>query len=58
MKLTPNTTSLIQSGDMGVSRALKAYFRYEIQARINDTIDGESDTNVNASIVAKKISVL
>ena len=30
----------------------------EMQARINDTIEDESDIDVNASIVAKRISVL
>ena len=30
----------------------------EMQARINDTIEDVSDTNVNASVIAKKISVL
>ena len=58
VKLPPNTTSPIQSCDMGVIRTLKAHFRYEMQSRIIDTIEDESSTNVIASVVAKKFFVL
>ena len=42
---------------MGIIRTLKAYFHYEMQARIIDTIEDESGINVSASVVAKKFSV-
>ena len=58
VKVAPNTASLTQPGDMGIIRALKAYFRYEMRARIIHAIEDKSDTNVNASVVAKKFSVL
>ena len=58
VKLPPNTTLLIQPCDMEVIQTLKAHFRYEMQARIIDTTEDESGTNVTASVVAKKFSVL
>ena len=58
VKLLPSTISLMQPCDMSVIRALKAYFRHEMRARIIDTFDDESDTNVNANVVAKQVFVL
>ena len=43
---------------MGVIRTLKAHFRYEMRARITDKIEDASGTNVTASVVATKFSVL
>ena len=57
VKLPPNTTSLIQSCDMGIIRTLKAYCRHEIRARIIDVIeDGYNDSNINANTIAKRLS--
>ena len=57
MKLPPSTTLLIQPCDMGVIQVLKAYFHHEMRAAVIDITD-ESDTNVNASVIAKQFSVL
>ena len=43
---------------MDVIRALKTCLRYEMRTRIIDIIEDESETNINASVVAKKFSIV
>ena len=42
----------------GLGITYKAHFCYEMSARIIDTTEDESGTNVTASVVAKKFSAL
>ena len=59
VQLPPNTTSLIQSSDIGIIRTLKAYCHHEIRATIIDAIeDGCDDSSINANAIAKRLSVL
>ena len=52
----PNTTSVLQPCDMGIIRALKAYFRHEMRQKIIDVID-DAEVDTVAQSVAKSINV-
>lgn len=52
----PNTTSVIQPCDMGIIRALKAYYRHEMRQKIIDVID-DSEVETVAQTVAKRINL-
>lgn len=54
--LPANTTSLLQPCDQGIIRALKAYYRHEMRARLLDEIDNTQ--NLTANDLAKKTNVL
>ena len=54
--LPPNTTSLIQSMDMGVTRHLKGFYRSKLNSRIITALD--ADENVTALEVSRSVSVL
>ena len=52
--LPPNTTSVLQSCDMGIIRTLKAYFSHEMRQKIID--DNENELAVQT--VVKHINLL
>ena len=52
--LPPNTTSVLQSCDMGTIRTLKAYFRHEMHQKIID----DSENELAVQTVVKRINLL
>ena len=56
--LPPNTTSILQPCDMGISKSMKSYFRHEMRQKLIDILDDAPEAGLMAQTVVKRINLL